>query len=26
VELTGVSFVDDSSLCVTTEYMNDPAL
>jgi hypothetical protein len=26
VKLTGVSFVDDSSLCVTTEYVHDPAL
>jgi hypothetical protein len=26
VELTGVSFVDDSSLCVTTEYEDGPAL
>jgi hypothetical protein len=26
VELTGVSFVDDSSLYVTTEYEDDPAL
>jgi hypothetical protein len=26
IEITGVSFVDDSSLCVTSEYVYDPAL